>query len=1268
MEHRPRVPSSSQSRRSARRSRAVGAASVVALLAIGGAVATHGHAEPSAIDPQVSRRVAAIQQASGPAVYAELRRLMDLWELVDPSEVEAGLEGASASTSMSASARLYAKVLVASARRHRGDAAGASAIMGELGFVSRWLFVGPFDSENKTGLGRAFQPETELGEPIVPGRVFDGKERPVRFRAAPGGSTTFDFGDWVRPREDACGYASTFLTRAKGSTRKRASVWVGAQGAFKLWQDDALVLSDEAYRDLDIDRSAAVIDVGDTPTRLTIKVCSDSISPRFTLRLGDEAGAPINDVDATSDSTAWSEHRTELAAAPSEKPSEKPGAPAKPAKSTLEGPVQAFARMTADKSAPAATLEAYARYLVVSGGDPKGAHEARELVQRAIDREPSVDRYLLAASLAEDRNQVRAWVDKAKDLHAKGGASKASDEQAIDILFAEARLARTSVNWRDAVPFYDAVLEKDPENLVAIVARVDLYAKAGLPRTSLATLETAVALHPRSIALQRTYALELRAVDRDTEADEADARWFAFKADDTAYLSTRLDEAIARRDADSAEHWLGRFVAAEPDAVFAQTTASRAYRSLGKADDARRALEAALEMAPDDASTLHALADLAGEEGRKDEQLRLLKRILVLYPQAKEVQKYVEYLGPPKPRDDEQYAWDKDQLLAQRLDPAKSGARETPRRTIRSLAVTTVFPNGLASKFHQVAFQPMTDEAAASARQFAFGYHGDKQQVEIRAARVYRADGTVAEAIESGEAAVNDPSIAMYTSERQYYVQFPRLAPGDVVELRYRVDDVALSNDVADYFGEVEYMQSSDPIGSAEYVVITPKTRTLNVWVGMPGVTKEVTEKGDQRIYTFKAKDVPAIEPEPMMPPWSEVLGQVHVSTFGSWDDLGAFYWDLAKDQFDVDDEVRKRVAGITKGLTDDKAKVRAIYRYVTALRYVALEFGIEGIKPRRCALTLARGWGDCKDKATMIVTMLREIGIDATIVIVRTGMRGDLAKDAPANMAAFDHAIAYVPSLDLYLDGTADGAGSEELPTMDRRSVALQINKGKPLLTRLPDPPPSASPHARKLDLVVGADGSADFGMDMTVSGADAVGWRQRYHADGSQRDRATRDFTTLLGPFELGKGATGLVVKDTDDVEKPVSISMKGKASTFARKEGDKLSLPIAPTMNLTSNLAALSSRTLAVIVGAQKVTTDERVIHVPSGMKVETLPTAQVVDTPFGKVVVAVESAPGKVTVTTTVTLSKARIEPGEYAAFRAFCQSGDAALGQRLVLAP
>src|SRR5690606_38847593 len=129
------------------------------------------------------------------------------------------------------------------------------------------------------------------------------------------------------------------------------------------------------------------------------------------------------------------------------------------------------------------------------------------------------------------------------------------------------------------------------------------------------------------------------------------------------------------------------------------------------------------------------------------------------------------------------------------------------------------------------------------------------QRVQRKGARVYRADGRVDEAIESGEGAANDPSISMYTSARTYYVQFPRLEPGDVVELRYRIDDVTPRNEFADYYGDIVYMQSDEPLVHANYVLIAPKGRKLNIDAKVPGLKKTVTETKDSKIYHFEAEN-----------------------------------------------------------------------------------------------------------------------------------------------------------------------------------------------------------------------------------------------------------------------------------------------------------------------------------------------------------------------------------------------------------------------------
>jgi tetratricopeptide (TPR) repeat protein len=1223
-------------------------------------VSAGASADPAVIHRDVLERTAALEKAKGPEAYAALRDLWRTWDRANPTQIEAAIDAYAESREATPPLRVYAELLGAYARRRRGDFDGAIAAVKKLGFVGSWLSVGPFDNENKEGFSHVFAPEEELSEPLVTTRTYDGKERPVHWRLPPEAQSYgwFDFGDLVRPRENVCAYATTFVRSKAGTHAPRpVTLWMGSSGAFKLYWNGEEVLEDAGYRAIDIDRFATTVTLRPGTNRITVKACGDADAPRFALRIGDAKGAPDLGVDVVADAEASASTAATSAkpmAAAIAKPAAKPAAKAGPpkAKGDALGPMQLFERRTSGPKPRPADLEAFARYLALTGGDSKSEHLARDLAARAAEAEPSVQRLLLAGALAEDRNQRRGWVEKARALV----GPRAKD---VDVLLAEAQLAREGTNWRDAVPIYEKVLAIDPDDVSAVLGRVELYVTAGLKRTAITTLEDALARQPSSVALLRAYAGELRSVGRETEASEVEARYAALRFDDSGFLNEQVELAVARRDKSGAERWLERLLRSEPDGAWARGVAARTYRALGEADRARAAYERALAMAPEDVGTLRSLSDLLAANGDREGQLRLLRQILALSPQAKDVREYVEHIEPPKERADEAYAWAPERFLPMRSAPSTG----YPRRTLRNLVVTTVHPNGLASHFHQVVYQPLTDEAAAAGREYAFEYHGDREQVQLRAARVYRADGKVDEAIETGEAAANDPSIAMYTSSRTFYVHFPRLNAGDVVELRWRVEDTAQRNEIADYFGEIEYLQSDEPLASSEYVLITPKSRKFYVGVSkLPGLVHETKEDGDRRIERVAAENVAPLAPEPAMPPWSEVLAHVHVSTFASWDELGAFYWGLVREQFDVDDEVRKVVKDITKGLTDDRAKVRAIFKYATRARYVALEFGLEGIKPRRCAQTLARGWGDCKDKATLIVTMLREVGIPATIVLVRTGMRGGI-EPSPASLAPFDHAIAYVPSLDLYLDGTAENTGTTELPAMDRGAFALQINEGHPKLVHLPMAPADASEARRKIDVQLAADGSAQVGVDAEVSGVFAVDWRQRYWAEGTRRERATRDLASDFGPIEL---AGKVDLAEIEDVEQPVHFKARGRAASFARKEGDTLSVAAGPALRLSAQYASLSTRKLEVVLQALTKRDEEWTVHVPAGMKVVASPVPQQVDSPFGTFSIAVEQTAGKVVVKSRLALKKSRIAPADYAGFRDFCEAVDRAFGQRVVV--
>jgi hypothetical protein len=211
---------------------------------------------------RITRRHQEVLAAKGPFVHASLRRLWQEWDQGDPAEVEEALVEIQQNPAVSPPARAYAGLLQAYARRRRGDLDGAQQKIQKLGYVAKWMVIGPFDNEGKAGLDRAFGPEDDKEAPSL-ARSFDGKERPVHWRVSPATSAYgwLDLGALMRPEENGCGYALTFVKDAKltGAAARPISVWAGSAGAMRVFWNGKEVLKDDKYRALDSDRFAASV-------------------------------------------------------------------------------------------------------------------------------------------------------------------------------------------------------------------------------------------------------------------------------------------------------------------------------------------------------------------------------------------------------------------------------------------------------------------------------------------------------------------------------------------------------------------------------------------------------------------------------------------------------------------------------------------------------------------------------------------------------------------------------------------------------------------------------------------------------------------------------------------------------------------------------------------------------------------------------------------------------------------------------------------------
>ena len=1196
--------------------------------------------------PDLERAASAWRSARGGATYTALREVWQQWDRADPSQVEEVLREASQSPALTPAQRAYAELLVAYARLRRGDARDAQRRIATLGYIDRWLVLGPFDNTGKSGFDVAQGPEAELSDPAMWERTYAGKDgRQVRWRVVP---RAFPYG-WVdagallRPRQPICAFFASHISETGLERRRALSLWVGARGAVRLFWNGAERLVDVAYRGHDFDRRAVSVWLEPGDNQIVAKSCGDQSAPMLSLRLADPDGSPARGLTVSAEA----------------------GVPAHPGKVPLPvldarslGPLDAFERDEKRANGPA-LAEAFARYLEVTDGDDPALHRARDLAHAAA-ASPTVPRLLLAAELSDDRNDRSQWIAKATAELARSPRERVARDT-TRVLLAQAELLEQGPSPQTALPVYEQVLALDPDDIDALSGKARLYAAAGLEHSALALVEAAIARNPHGVALLNMYTSALGELGRASEARSTESLYSALRFDDHGSIVDNIDLAVAQRERPAATHWVERLSALSPDSAWAAGVAARTWRSFGEPALALDGYERALGLSPEDVGVLREQSDLYGELGQRDEQMARLRQLLGIEPQNTEARQYLASLEPLAPRADEAYAWAPERFLSDRF--AAAGAFH--RRTLLDLTVTQVYDNGLAGQFRQVVFQPLTDAGAAVGRQYTFSFQADRQRAQLRGARVYRAAGGVDEAVQSGEGPADNPELSMYTSARTVYVQFPRLEAGDVVELRYRIDDIGDRGEFAGYFGEMEYLQSEAPIGHAEYVVITPKDRPLYIDVQrIPGLDRKVELRGNERVHRFRVDGLVGVNPEPAMPPWPEVLGFVHVSTYPSYRELGSWYWGLSRDQLELDSATKELTQRIAAGKTLVQDKVAAVYDWVVKnTRYVALEFGIYGYKPRRAVQTVARGWGDCKDKAAVIVAMLDELGIDATMVLVRTGHRGRFQSDV-ASLAPFDHAIAYVPELDLYLDGTAEFTGSHELPAMDQGALALQVNAGKAKLVSLPDNDPATHVKRRALKMQLDRSGDAALELEYTTRGASAAAWRQRYAGEATRRARVLEDLGRQFPGIEIA--TDGLALNDVSNYEQPVSLRVRAKAPRLWRDEGGSISLSVTPRDRLVPQYASLPRRQLEVDLGALPAVEEQYEIALPPGYEVRSLPPSVKGTSPFGSYSLEARQDAGKVIIESRLALSLSRVRPEQYVEFRKFCQAADAAFEPRLVL--
>lgn len=1168
--------------------------------------------------------------------------LLELWRAygdVEPALMQRELDRIVADRRVLPAIRGYAAQLRARATLRAGDRMASNRAFEALGYVRSFRVAGPFDNEGKGGFTQVFEPERDRMGPVVLGARFEGRERSVGWRTFPDvghyGYVSFDA--VYRPDTNVCAYAETTISSERAQP---LTLFVGGGGAIAMWWNGEEVVRDGTYRQPDPDRHGVVVGASAGVNRVLVKACVTDTTWGFYLRVAGGDGQPLTrgpaqlglsiDPDADVSHVTAGNGSVRL-----------PRAPVMPLRE-LE------ARATGER-ATARALETLARYLTGTGSDDPDVQRARQLSARAAELEPTPARLVFAAASSTARGDATRLLDRAAALA----------PQDPDVLLAVARLRMTGVGPEEALRVIARIPAGTTAAIEGLVLRAEIESSLGLEETSRATVERLALLAPSSPRIAALRARAAEAVEARDTAMTLFRESLALRFDDQASREVLINDAIARGDEPGALALVDDYAVLSNDSAARLVRVAAFYDAISHDDRAMASYRAAIELAPEDAEASVAMGRALLRGGQNDIAQTTLREALALRPQDAETRELLELMEPVERRD-ESYAVSSETFLARRTE-----AQAFPVHVLEDLTVNTVFESGLGSSFRQYAAQIVNDEGARLLRTYPITFDPDVQRVTIRAARVYR-NGRELQASESFEQQLGEPWYRIYYDTRAMIVVFPDLEPGDVVEMRYRVDDVAERNRFRDYYGDLHYFQGAHPSAQNDYVLVTPSARTFytNTPTFPSGqvVAREEHVDGDTRILHFRAVDVPAIDQEEGMPGMTEVAPYLHVSTYQSWNDVGRWWWGLVHDQLQADESLRRTVQDLVRGAPDNRTKVERIYRWVIDhTRYVGLEFGIHGFLPYRVSQIVQRGFGDCKDKASLLYVMLTEAGVDARMVLVRTRRNGDIA-ELPASLAVFDHAIAYVPELDLFLDGTAEFHGITEFPAMDQGVSVLVVGPNDVNYRRSPVLDPSHNHRHRELVATLDENGTARITGSDTVTGIEAPGYRSTYQAAATRRERFGRQMRSIFPGIEVAN----VRFENLDQYERPAIAIYEASVPRFATRDADGLRVGVSVLDDLVRLLARTEHRRYPLELGAPLHYDEERRIRPPAGYEVATLPTGGTIDSSFGRFVVATRRDGRDVVVTSELIVNRDRVSPDEYPAFRQFISQADAILRARIAL--
>ncbi len=604
--------------------------------------------------------------------------------------------------------------------------------------------------------------------------------------------------------------------------------------------------------------------------------------------------------------------------------------------------------------------------------------------------------------------------------------------------------------------------------------------------------------------------------------------------------------------------------------------------------------------------------------------------------------------------------------MLKKMCPAASAFPNADTYWLRLEDTVTVHADGTVKEvFHDTA--QIRSERGMDNADVSLPYDSLSQSVTDIRARTIRPDGTAlpVQASDIHESSPNS-DFTLYDDAKDVEFSLPGVEPGAIIDYQYTV--LTHTPLRRGQYSDAWWLATTDPCRLNRYTLIVPATMTVRDRThNAPAVkfTSRLSPDGRQRTLSWVSRNSPDITPEPSMPSEETYLPWLEVSTWPDWQSVAQWYQGLASPRTVSTPALTALVRRLTAGKTTERDKAQALFYWVEKrTRYVALEMGLSAYQPHAAATVFQNRYGDCKDMATLLITLLRAAGIrTAWPALLDTETRLPM-RDHLAVPDTFDHAIvrADLDGKPYWFDATAELASFGDIPGDDRGVEAFVVRDGVGTFETIPQGGPDANRTVYQKTVTLHDDGSAECRTTVQGEGDSALSDREEFHE--LKPSQLAGHFQSMIGDQSCAT-LEKFSLSPCDDPGTPLTYGVTYHAPLWAVRTGKLL---IVSDGFAFSTPTDLPKRRYPLSLDTSEQMDYTLRVQLPAGYVVEAQPDDINETMSAGHLRVTYTVADGCLTIHKVFTLIPATVSPSDYPRLRDAVERITRLLKQPVVLRP